>query len=255
MGNPSPPPPPPSPPRPSPSPLALPRPQEQQKIVAGCQALQLATKAVRLKDGALQLTLSRPPDSPGAPPFWLAPVKCNGGHAGVYRTLVLDFTGSTLACVVKVCLAPPGLAAADATTEALRGAPARCVARLALEAGTSVTLPVPFGRYYVKYLAGPPGCGAGALLARCSAPGGVAEVTGAAGGGFVDYVREFDASTGASGSAVSLCSLEGEVFPTNVSLRCGGAAGCILDTQGAASFTTLSVSVTGKRGAGNNYAF
>jgi hypothetical protein len=241
-----------SPPPLPPAPL---QPQEQQRIVAGCQALQLATKAVRLKDGALQLTLSRPPDSAGAPPFWLAPVKCNGGHTGIYRNIVLDFTGSTLACVVKLCQAPAGLGAGEVTTKALRPLRAHCVARLALEAGSSVTLPVPFGRYYVKYLAGPPGCSAGALLARCSGAGGVGELLGA-GGGFVDYVREFDASTGASGSAVSLCSLEGDVFPPSVSLRCGGSGGaCILESQGAASYTTLSVSVTGKKGAESGYAF
>ena len=242
---------PPLPPPPPPLAPYSPRPQDQQKIVAGCESLQLATKAVRLKDGALQLTLSRPPDSLGALPFWLAPVKCNFNHTGVYRSLVLDFSGSTLACVVKVCLAPAGVQPEQCTAGLLCTLQSHCVAKLAIEAASIVTLPMPFGRFFVKYLAGPPGVGAGEVLAGWERDRG--EVLRA--GGFVDFVREFDVETGGMGEAVSLCNLEGEVFPEGGSLRCGGGKDCILSSVGAASYTTLSVSVTGKRGAGNNYAF
>jgi hypothetical protein len=226
--------------------------------VAGCESLLLAAKAVRLRDGALQLTLSRPADSLGALPAWLSPVRCNLGHTGVYRSLVLDFSGSSLACLVKVCVVPDALrgaaAAGGVTVGALCAARSHCVALLAIEAGTSVTLPMPFGTYFVKYLAGAAGVGAEALQAQCSSAGGRAAVVGEGGGGFVDYVREFDVETGKGGQVVSLCNLDGEPFPEGVSLKCGGSKECILGSVGAACYTSLSVSVTGKR-ATNNYYF
>jgi hypothetical protein len=213
-------------------------------VVAACEALMLAHKTVRMKDGELRLSLSRPADSLGALPAWLAPVKCTFGHAGHYRKLILDFSSSTLACVVKLLRAPP--AGAPRSTAALAGQSLAAVALLAIDAGATVALPAPFGRFMVKYLAGPPGVPAAELLARVRKDR--AEVLAA--GGFVDYVRDFDVAAGRQGDEASVADLDGDFFPDGVTLKCGGSKVCLLDVKGAAGCTSLTVAVTGRKGAG-----
>ncbi len=207
---------------------------------------------MRLKDGSLKLCLSRAEGSLGALPPWLAPLKCNGGHTGVYRTLVLDMSGSSLACIVKVLAAPPGATHGSATMAALCAQQARCIAMVAVEAGSRAALPMPFGKYYVKFLAGPHGASAGELQAACSSAAGKAGVLAA--GGFVDYVRDFDAATGRGSECATLCNLEGEVLPARMSLKCGGGQ-CVLSTVGAAMYTELTVALTGKRHSSHEFAF
>ena len=66
-------------------------------------------------------------------------------------------------------------------------------------------------------------------------------------GGVTDFIRDFEIELGRTGTNVSVANLSGEQYPEGVSLKCGVAGGCILDTHGAAAYTNFSLNITGKK--------